>query len=158
MFSLTDAPHWRPRRRRDTSPLADVPSLRDGDPRQLAELASHTDRLRLPPARTLVRAGELARQLIAVVSGEATAYLPDGRVAVLHAGDEIGGRELLHNERHRATVVTASDVEVVVVTGPAVRWAHQTGVADRHTTRAVRTARVATRPTEGILSHLLRRA
>ena len=51
----------------------------------------------------------------------------DGTVARLRAGDEIGGGEVVRHERHPATVVAASDVEVVVVDGPAVRWAHQVG-------------------------------
>lgn len=117
----------RPDRGRDVSLLRGVPSFRHADPRLLAQLAAHTDRLRLPPGRTLVRAGETARALIAIVAGEATVASRDGRLSVLRPGDEIGARELLRNQRHTATVVATGDIEVVVVNGPAVRWAHREG-------------------------------
>jgi CRP-like cAMP-binding protein len=92
-------------------------------------MARHSDRLRLPPGRTLVRAGETARELIAIVTGEAAMLRFDGTVARLRAGDEIGGGEVVRHERHTATVIAASPIEVVVVNGPAVRHAHQVGAA-----------------------------
>src|SRR5918993_2098956 len=81
------------RRRPDLAPLLAVPSLRDADPRLLATLAHHTDRLRLPPGRALVTGGHGARELIAVVAGEA-ARLSPGPTGVLRAGAEIGGAEV----------------------------------------------------------------
>jgi CRP-like cAMP-binding protein len=92
-------------------------------------MARHSDRLHVPPGRTLVRAGETARELIVIVAGEATVRRRDGTTARLRAGDEIGGREVLRRERHADTVVAASPIEAVVVNGPAVRWAHQVGAA-----------------------------
>jgi hypothetical protein len=128
MSSFPGTHRWLRRRRHGANPLLEVPSFRDADPRRLAELAPHSDRLRLQPARTLVRAGDMARELIVILAGEATVLHQDGGVDVLRAGDEIGGREVLRNDRHAATVVAASPVEVVVLNGPAVRWAHQEGV------------------------------
>jgi hypothetical protein len=46
---------------------------------------------------------------------------------VLRAGDEIGAGELVRDQRHAATVVATGDVEVVVVNGPAARWALREG-------------------------------
>jgi hypothetical protein len=129
MFPILRTDRRRCRRGTDISDLLDVPSFRDGDRRLLAPMARHSDRLRLPPGRTLARAGETARELIAIVAGEATMLRQDGTMARLRAGDEIGGPEVLGNERHAATVVAASAIEVVVVNGPAVRWAHQVGAA-----------------------------
>lgn len=129
MFPILRTDRRHRRRGTDVSVLLDVPSFRDGDPRGLAPVVRHSDRLRLRPGRTLVRAGETARELIAIVAGEATVVGGDGTVARLGPGDEIGGGEVLRNERHAATVVAASAVEVVVVNGPAVRWAHQVGAA-----------------------------
>jgi hypothetical protein len=129
MIPILRTDRRRRHRRTDLSVVLGVPSFRDGDPRLLAPMARHSDRLRLPPGRTLVRAGETARELIAIVAGEAIMLRPDGTVARLGAGDEIGGEEVVRNERHAATVIAASAVDVVVVNSPAVRWARHVGVA-----------------------------
>ena len=121
--------HLRSRRRRpDVGPLLDVPALADAGPRRLADLVPHADRLRLPAGRTIARAGSTARELIVVVSGEAAVGSPDGRMAILPAGAEIGGHEVVARRPHPATVVSLTDIEVVVVNGPAVRWAHDEGL------------------------------
>jgi CRP-like cAMP-binding protein len=117
------------RRRPDIGSVLRVPAFAVGDTRRLAELAPHTDSLRLPPGRTVVQAGATARELIVVLAGEAALLHPDGTRAVLRPGAEIGGCELLMGERHAATVVATSALEVVVVNGPAVRWAHAEGIA-----------------------------
>jgi hypothetical protein len=119
----------RSRRQPDVSSLLRVPAFAHGDPRRLAEMAPHTDTLRLPPGRTVVRAGATARELIVVLAGEAAVVRPDGSGAVLRPGAEIGLCELLMHERHAATVVATSALEVVVVNGPAVRWAQAEGIA-----------------------------
>jgi CRP-like cAMP-binding protein len=130
MFTLPDIVRSVRRRcRPDISLLLRVPALAHADPRRLAELAPHTDRLRLPPGRTVVRAGATARELIAVLAGEAAVLHPDGTRTVLGPGAEIGGRELTLPERHAATVVATSALEVVVVNGPAARRAYAEGIA-----------------------------
>jgi hypothetical protein len=63
------------------------------------------------------------------VAGEAAVLHADGTRAALRPGDDIGGRELARRERHAATVVAATALEVVVVNGPAVRWAYAEGIA-----------------------------
>lgn len=116
------------RRRRDVGPLLDVPALRDAGRRRLADLAPHADRLRLPAGRMIARAGDAARELTVVVAGQAAPLSQDGRTAVLSAGTEIGGHEVVDRRPHPATVVSLTDVEVVVVSGPAVLWAHREGL------------------------------
>jgi CRP-like cAMP-binding protein len=116
------------RRRPDIGPLLDVPALAGAGRRRLADLAPHADRLRLPAGRTIARAGATARELIVVVSGRAARLSPDGRMAVLPAGAEIGGHELVDRRPHPATVMSLTDVELVVVNGPAVRGAHDEGL------------------------------
>jgi hypothetical protein len=121
--------HFRSRRRRpDVGPLLDVPALADAGPSRLADLAPHADRLRLSAGRTIARARATARELVVVVSGRAALLSDDGRLAVLPAGAEIGGHEVVDRRPHPATVVSLTDVEVVVVHGPAVRWAHDEGL------------------------------
>jgi CRP-like cAMP-binding protein len=128
MSSFTRSPHRR--RRPDIGPLLQVPAFRHCAPEELTELAWHTDRLRLPAGRVLARAGDRARELVVIVSGEAAVMQGGQRVNVLAAGSEIGGRETLRHERYDDTVVAASDVEVVVVNGPAVRWAYDEGIGN----------------------------
>src|SRR5918994_7449771 len=92
MFTFPRITHRR--RRPDVGSLLLVPAFTHGHPRRLAELAPHTDRLRLPPGRTLVQAGATARELIVVLAGEAAVLHPDGTRTVLRPGAEIGGHEL----------------------------------------------------------------
>lgn len=121
--------HLRSRRGRpDVGTLLDVPALAGAAPRRLADLAPHADRLRLPAGRTIARAAATARELTVVVSGKAARLGPDGRMTVLPAGAEIGGHELVARRAHPATVVCLTDVEVVVINGPAVRAAHDEGL------------------------------
>jgi CRP-like cAMP-binding protein len=92
-------------------------------------MVPHTTCLRLPAGRALVRAGEVARELIVILSGEAMTEGPGDRLVTLGPGTEIGGREALRHERHATTVVAATPLDVVVVTGPSLRWADAVGVA-----------------------------
>jgi CRP-like cAMP-binding protein len=119
----------RRRLRSQVALLQRAPSLRHADPRRLAALAAHTDRMTLSPGRTVARAGEAARELIVVLSGEAVALYPDGRRAELGPGCELGASELLGRRAHPVTVVAGERLEVLVVNGPAVRWAYAEGLA-----------------------------
>jgi CRP-like cAMP-binding protein len=110
-----------------------VPALDGADPRQLAALVAHTDRLRLPPGRVLALAGATARELVVLIEGEAVVLGPGGSRTFVGADTEIGFPEVLTHERHAATVMTVSDVEVVVVAGPAIRWAHLEGLTHSST-------------------------
>lgn len=123
------APFRRRRRRPDIGPLRQVPALAGAEARQLDRMVPHTTCLRLPPGRALVRAGEMARELIVILSGEAITEGPGDRLVVLGPGAEIGGREALRHERHATTVVATTPLDVVVVNGPSLRWAHAVGVA-----------------------------
>jgi len=120
----------RPARRRpDVGLVRQVPWLREAGEHALAPLAPHADRLRLPAGRVVTRAGERAHELVVILAGRATVQ-HDGRPSwTLGAGAEIGLAEVLHGGRHAATVVARSDLDVIVVNGPAVRWAHAAGIA-----------------------------
>ena len=120
--------HLPSRRRPDVGPLLDVPALRGASRRRLAALAPHADRLMLPPGRPLARAGDTAREMTVVVAGQVALTSGDGHTAVLSAGAQIGGNEVVHRRPHPATVVTLTDVEVVVLAGPAVVWAQREGL------------------------------
>lgn len=90
---------------------------------------AHTDRLDLSPGQTVTRGGEAARELIVVLAGKAVAVHPDGRRAELGPGCGLGTPELLDRRAHTVTVVAGEGLEVLVVNGPAVRWAYAEGLA-----------------------------
>ena len=74
------------------------------------------------------RAGRIEpREFIAVLSGELTVE-PARRsdVGVNGAGTQIGGPALVDREPHDATWEALTDLEVLVVNGPAYRWVWQT--------------------------------
>jgi CRP-like cAMP-binding protein len=124
----------RRRLRSQVALLQQAPSLRHTDPRRLAALAAHTDRLSFAPGRTVTKGGEAARELIVVLSGEAVALYPDGHRAEFGPGTELGAAELLDRRPHPVTVVAGDGLEVLVVNGPAVRWAYAEGLAQAMST------------------------
>jgi CRP-like cAMP-binding protein len=103
--------------------LAPFDGWTDGERRPLD---AHTDRLRPRPGTVVARAGTPAREAVAVVAGHVTARGGplDGRR--FGPGSWLGGDELLAGRAHAATLVAGRDLEVVVVNGPAFRWAAQT--------------------------------
>jgi hypothetical protein len=120
--------------------LARVPCFAKADPTRLAELVPHTDRMHLLPGRTVVEGGTAAREVVVVLAGEAAALDPDGGWTVLRAGAQLGVDELLGQGNHPATVVATFGLEVVVIAGPAFRWAHREGLVDAGRSRVAATA------------------
>jgi CRP-like cAMP-binding protein len=59
---------------------------------------------------------------VVVVSGEVL-VMSDVGVERRGPGAWIGAREVLAGERHAAAVVAGDDLDVVVLTPPALRWA-----------------------------------
>jgi CRP-like cAMP-binding protein len=90
--------------------------------RALAPLVAGSARMTLPAGTTLARPGRAAREAVVVVSGEVL-VMTDAGVERRGAGAWIGARELLAGERHAAAVVAGDDVDVVVLTPPALRCA-----------------------------------
>lgn len=91
--------------------------------RALRPLAPNVDRLQLPAGAVLARDHDLPRELIVVVEGSLTAVDHEGRRRTLGAGASVGGEELLTGREHHETVVADTPLEVLVVNGPAFRWA-----------------------------------
>lgn len=88
-------------------------------------LSEHTDRLCVPAGSVLARQGELARQFVLVLDGEIATSGSDGQITLRDAGVQIGGRELMWDEPYDATWTALSDLDVLVVNGPAFRWAQR---------------------------------
>jgi CRP-like cAMP-binding protein len=111
------------RRRRTIEAFQGV-ALFEGCPRRkLALLARNVDRLRIPAGRVLSRAGQRADEVVVVVSGDVarTGVADD----VLGPGSVIGAAPVVSHEAFADTVSARTDVEVLVVNGPAFRWAVQ---------------------------------
>ncbi len=122
----------RARRRPDVAVLAEVPPFDRYAHTSLAPLVPHADRLRVADGTVVVREGHRARQLVIVVAGALLATRGRRLVGALGPGTWIGAEELLADRAHDCTLVAAEDLEVLVLNGPAYRWAVQTlpGLAD----------------------------
>jgi len=94
------------------APFSDVPR------RALAPLEPHVDEVHLPAGTVLARAGTAARELGVVLSGEVRTDTTRGG-----PGTRVGVAALEWGGRHTADVVATTDVTLVVVAGPACRWA-----------------------------------
>ncbi len=74
----------------------------------------------------LAREGREPRELIAVLSGELTRSRRGHEIKVEGAGTQIGGPALVDHRPHDATWRAETDLDVLVVNGPAYRWvAHE---------------------------------
>ena len=122
----------RARRRPDVSVLAEVPPFDRYARTTLASLIPHADRLRIADGTVVVREGHRARELVIVVAGALLATRAGRPVGALGPGTWIGAQELLAGGAHDCTLVAAERLEVLVLNGPAYRWAVHTlpGLAD----------------------------
>jgi CRP-like cAMP-binding protein len=101
-------------RRPDISELRHADLFQGCAAHDLEQIAPHTDVLRLPTGSVIARAGQIARELVVAREGR---MVRSG----VHV-TQVGGPEVLAGEAHRADVVAVTDVELLVVDGPAVRW------------------------------------
>jgi CRP-like cAMP-binding protein len=112
--------------RAPTSPLSDVPPFDRYTPRALAPLTPYVDWVRPRPGTVLATEGWMVREVLVVLAGEVQAVRQGRRLHRFGPGERIGAAELLCGARHLATLVAGDDLEVVVVNGPAYRWAART--------------------------------
>jgi CRP-like cAMP-binding protein len=89
--------------------------------KELGHLAEHTDVLRVPAGTQLAQAGAPVRQFLAVLEGSVELRGLHGGVA--GPGTQIGATELASGDAHPATVTAELDSTLVVIFGPAFRWA-----------------------------------
>jgi CRP-like cAMP-binding protein len=113
-------------RQPDVQRLASVAPFDRYPGRRLRRLAAHADRVRVPEGTVLAREGGLVHEMVVVVTGEVVASRHDGGERRLGTGARIGADELVTGSRHPETVVAGSELEVLVVNGPAYRGAAQT--------------------------------
>lgn len=94
--------------------------------RMLRPLTGHADRLRPAAGTSLAREDGRADQFVVVLAGEVVVHRDGQPVDRLGPGTQLGATELLQGARHERTLVAGPDLEVLVVNGPAFRWAART--------------------------------
>jgi Cyclic nucleotide-binding domain len=114
------------RRTAPLPPLSRFPPFDRCRPKALAPLTAHVDHLRLPAGTVLAHEGWTVREVICVVTGEVIATRRDREPQRHGPGSQIGVAELLCGASHPATLTAGDDLEVLVIYGPAYRWAAQT--------------------------------
>jgi signal-transduction protein with cAMP-binding, CBS, and nucleotidyltransferase domain len=102
---------------RDFSPFEQAPA------RVLEQLGPHVDRLRLRAGTVLAREGHVARELVIVLDGDVLATRHGDEVLRGSTGTQIGADNVLDRRPHDRTWIAGTDLDVVVVNGPAYRWA-----------------------------------
>ena len=105
----------RQRNRPDTRPLFHIGLDGVIDRDELDQMAFHTDVITVSPGDVLARAGESARQFIAVIDGTVDVTHRSGRTQIGGPGTHIGGAELLGRQPHEADVVARTTCDVVVI-------------------------------------------
>jgi CRP-like cAMP-binding protein len=94
--------------------------------RVLRAVAPHVDRVRVRAGTVLAREGGEPREFLVVRSGEIAASRQGTDVGVDGPGAQIGGAALLDRQPHDATWTATTELDVLVVNGPAYRWVWQT--------------------------------
>jgi hypothetical protein len=88
----------------------------------LAELRSHVDRLRVRAGTPLAHAGHAAHQVVVVVEGTVRLASAGATVDRAGPGAVIGATAVVARGPHLHDVVAETELDVVVVNGPAYRW------------------------------------
>lgn len=89
----------------------------------LAPLEPSTDRVHVPTGTVVARDAAPVHEFVVLVSGRLVAEDATGRRRHLLPGATIGGAELWTGDSHHETVVADGEADVLVVNGPAYRWA-----------------------------------
>ena len=97
-----------------TDEISSIPLFRDVPRSRQAELTMLTDQITLPAGKVLARQGELAHEFFVIVEG-VVAVIRDGSIVdILGSGDFFGELGLLGDPHRTATVVAASEVDLIV--------------------------------------------
>jgi CRP-like cAMP-binding protein len=114
------------RRHAGSAPLARFSPFDRCPAKALAPLTAHVDQVRVAEGTVLAREAWAVREVLCVLAGEVIA-IHDGReLRRFGPGTQVGVAELLCGASHPATLVAGPDLEVLVIYGPAYRWAAQT--------------------------------
>jgi CRP-like cAMP-binding protein len=89
--------------------------------RERRELATRTDTIEVPEGEQLAREGDFAYEFFVIEDGTAEVTHGSEHVADLGPGDFFGEMGILGHKRRGATVTARSPMQVIVMTGQALR-------------------------------------
>lgn len=96
--------------------LAAVPLFSNCTKRQLEEIGRVADALRFPAGEVLMRQGQAGLELLVVLEGTAEVWRDGEKVADVGPGGFLGEMAVLTAAPRNATVVAATDLDVLVMT------------------------------------------
>jgi CRP/FNR family transcriptional regulator, cyclic AMP receptor protein len=105
----------------DEARLQAIPLFAGLGKKERREVAKQADEVEVEPGRHLVREGEFAYEFFAIEQGTAEVRRGDQLLAELGPGDFFGEMGLIGNVTRNASVIAASPLEVMVLTGSAFR-------------------------------------
>lgn len=92
-----------------------MPLFRDCTDDELRQIDSVADEVAVPAGRALIRQGDLGREFVVIIEGEAAVERDGVRVATLEAGTHFGELALLVDHPRNATVTAVTDLKVQVI-------------------------------------------
>jgi CRP/FNR family transcriptional regulator, cyclic AMP receptor protein len=101
----------------DEARLASIPLFASLSKRERRRVASCADEVDVREGRHLVEQGDFSYEFFAIVDGRAHVLHGEERLAVLGPGDFFGEMGLLGHTRRNASVIAASEISAVVMTG-----------------------------------------
>jgi CRP-like cAMP-binding protein len=95
--------------------LRSLPLFSGCSEQELSEIDALSDEVSVPAGRTLIRQGDIGREFIVVLSGEAIVTRDGEEIARLGPGSYFGELALLASTVRNASVTAATDLEVSVI-------------------------------------------
>lgn len=109
----------RPARRRSRDPkverLSQVQLFSACNKRELARIAALTAEIEVPEGRVLMRQGKPGRECFVIEEGTAKATVRGRKSRMMGPGECFGEMALLHDAPRSATVIAASDMQLLVL-------------------------------------------
>jgi CRP-like cAMP-binding protein len=110
-----------------------VPLFARASKSELAEVAKLADEIDFGPGKELIREGETGREFFVLLDGTADVRRNGRKIRTLGPGDFFGEIALVANTPRTATVVTSSEVELLVITARSFKMLldHQPQLANK---------------------------
>jgi CRP-like cAMP-binding protein len=110
-----------------------VPLFARCSKKELAEVAKLADEIDFGPGKELIREGAMGREFFVLVDGRVDVRKGSRKVNELGPGDFFGEIALIAHTPRTATVTTASDVDLLVITSQSFKTLleHQPAIASK---------------------------